>query len=308
MFLGSLVDSRAPTKAVFKKNRSVLAAAWFRGLVAVVALIFAGVVLTSLWSQITSSQVLIRLSDAPATIFVVVVVAAAASLLRAERLYQIVKAMCPTLGRQFAYVSFAYGMLLSFTPARSAELLRFNHRNNASEVDLKLSIRVFIAEKALDVLAVLVIAASAFVGVWVGIILLLLLWALIGRLRPRLRVVSAVGSVWIKSILISSAAWFAEGAGLYFMLIRFGNELFSVQEVTAAFAISSVLGSLSFVPAGILISEVSFLSLIGSDSGEVFIIVLLSRLAILATNLVLGISAWLMPALNIGLSRHSPRD
>jgi len=279
-------------KAVFRKASESLAAPWVRHAVAIAALAFAVVTIASLWSDIARPQVLAEIGGAPGSLLSIVAVAALASWLRSERLYLLLRVTDSGARRGVAYLSFAYGLLLSFTPAKSAELLRFSHGPDADRVGLGVSARIFLLEKLADVGAVGLIASAVFVNPWVAIVLLAAGLLLARPAERRILGPGGTGLATAWSLGLSVGGWVIEGALLHILLEQFVQPQLAPLSVIAGFAVSSLAGALSFVPAGILVSEIAFLKLVNSGSGAVFAMVLVFRITILLTNLLIGIGAW----------------
>lgn len=282
------------TKVVFKKISGLLAAPWVRHAVATVALIFAVISISSLSADILQSDESFFINSSLSSFLLIVGVAAVASLLRSERLHQLFRVNTPYVSRRFSYISFLYGLLLSFTPAKSAELLRFSHGPDINQVSLWLSARIFLLEKLTDIVAIGLIACAVFMDLWV-LLILLLGGVLISRtVEANILGVRdvATGRATIGSVTFSVIAWVIEGIVLYFILEQLIQPNLTLPSVIAGFSIASLVGAISFIPGGILISEIAFLKLIESGSGSLFAVVLLFRATILLTNLMIGLGAW----------------
>ncbi len=303
-----MVDSRALIKAVFRKISNFFSKPWVRHAVAIAALAFASITIARMWKDIFSYEILANVSTSPVSITSIVVVAVLASLLRSERLYVLLKVTDQPVRRGLAYISFAYGLLLSFTPAKSAELLRFSHGSDTERVRLGLSARLFFLEKLVDVVAVCLISCAVFVSLWVALAMLMLGVLLARPIERGFLRSGGNGLATIWSFALATLAWVIEGTVLYVLLIHLTQITLSPSSIVGGFALSSFIGALSFVPGGILVSEIAFLKLLDSGSGIIFTMVLVFRITILLTNLLIGISAWGLLLLRQQLSAASQPD
>lgn len=282
------------TKVVFKRISNILATPWVRHAVAITALIFALISISSLSADILQSDVSLFINSSLSSFLLIVAVATVASLLRSERLHQLIRVNTPGVSRRFSYISFMYGLLLSFTPAKSAELLRFSHGPEINQVSLWMSARIFFLEKLTDIVAIGLIVCAVLIDFWV--LLLLLLGGILISPAVEANILGVrdvtTGRATIGAVAFSAISWVIEGIILYFMLEHLTQPNLTLPSVIAGFSLASLVGAISFIPGGILVSEITFLKLIESSSGSLFAVVLIFRTIILLTNLLIGLGAW----------------
>ena len=269
-------------KAVFRKIADHKTA--LTRLIALFSVLLALRLFSEIYESLRFGDLIADLSKHPELLLVAFLVVSLASLARAERLHWLVQSEQIGAMRKYCYVSFFYGMLLSFTPARSAELLRFISPHQPPGFTAKKVVRIFLVEKLVDIVGILILALYLFRADLLGQTWLLLQAVVLALLFFRYR-------QYVLPYCLSLIAWSLEGAGLYlwFTTLTSFNTL-SVTETVAAFASSSLIGALSFVPAGLLVSEMAFISLLEFDNAEiVFAILVLFRLAVLVMNFAFGL-------------------
>lgn len=278
---------------VFKKIEGLILKRWCRNLIAFAALSFAISSLYKISDGIRERDILFDFILSPQLMALVFGVALLATLLRGERLFLLMNAGLIGGNRRFAYSAYFYGLMLAFTPARSAELLRFAYPGAPNKVNFEISLKIFVLEKILDIFSVLLLASLIFIGLWLGVAIFFIGLCFSYLFGVRLLGKSAGLRMLIGVLALSTLSWIFEGLVLFFVLGKFSIHDFSALDVVAGFSLSSLVGALSFVPGGILVSEAAFLELLQSGSGGLFAVVLIFRLIILFTNFCIGSFTWL---------------
>jgi len=282
----------------FKKIEGLLLGRWFRHFISIAALCFAVTAIYKIGDGIGELDIVVNFISSPLKILLVSGAALLASFLRGERLFLLVNVYAPGGKRKFAYFAYFYGLMLAFTPARSAELMRFSFPGAIEKISFEKSLKIFSIEKIIDIFSVLLIAVTIFIGYWSGAILFLIGFVLCNVIGVRLLDKLVLWRIIAGALLLSLIPWILEGLTLFSVLHQFNLYDFSPLDVIGGFSTSSLVGALSFVPGGILVSEATFLRLLHTGSGNLFAIILIFRLIILTTNFFIGIITWLLLLLN----------
>jgi len=274
-------------RVVFKKV--IKHKAFITNLVALASLILAFRVLASILEAVPFDSVLLTLNKISSVLFNTVCIIIGASFLRAERLHQLLLGENLYVSRRFSYCSFFYGMLLAFTPGRSAELLRFVGNEHPKALDYKKTIKIFGIEKLVDILGIVLLGGLLFQRSFELIFFTIALCIGIFYFHPKVKRYFLV-------FLLSLFPWLMEGFGVYIWLkIDADGEVISVIQAIAGFAGASLIGALTFVPGGIVVTEVTFIQLVNLEHPEQALVVLIAfRLLVLTMNILSGIIARLV--------------
>ena len=232
-------------------------------------------------SPIAASFVIVKTSSS----FIVILILGVlfASFLRAERLHQTIRLFNINCSRYYSYTSFFYGMLLAFTPGRSAELLRFVSDKKPVIVNFKSTGKIFIVEKLADV-AVIGFISLPLLPIKLSYILV------IGGVCFTVLVLSSLRK-YIFVMILSLIPWVIEGSLLFaFLSANIKNLEASLAHTISLFSFASLLGAITFVPGGILVSEIVFVEMYDELQPEnIFVLLVVFRMFILVLNLFSGI-------------------
>jgi uncharacterized protein (TIRG00374 family) len=224
---------------------------------------------------------------------------------------------------------FLSGFLFVLTPARSGELVRCLYLRRHG-VPYPRSVAVFFAERLSDVTATAILALSVgalhvhdhdllpALPILLAAALIALLSSVrlrerayrwverlqatwLGRSARRLLEVLAASSVLLTgkvlggSLVLGLIAWGAQWTSLYVVLGALGAEV-SFSASLAVYAVSSLLGSLSFIPGGLGSTDVvmgALLVALGIDPTDAVVATLVCRAATLGFAIALGALAML---------------
>jgi uncharacterized protein (TIRG00374 family) len=215
------------------------------------------------------------------------------------------------------------GLAASVTPARAGEIIKPWLSRDISGMPMSSGIALVFAERVADLIAVCVLSLGALsllgAGVWVfagvGLAVIGLVWvASSGRLhgavvrvlsrhrllkdrRASLETISKTirrvlrVRVLAPSAMVSIAVWGFEGVGFVLCLRALGFDGLPVAAAVSLYAVSVLVGALTFLPAGVGLTEASMAGLLigagmaGADASAATIIM---RLATLWWGVALG--------------------
>jgi len=223
---------------------------------------------------------------------------------------------------------FLSGLTMSVTPAKLGEIFKSYLLKRLKGTEISRSIPVVFAERATDMLGLLILAAISFstfqYGLWVLIIVLAVLLTLIAILQSRricVRLLKTFKSVplinklsdsliiayesaytlfRLKTLLvavsISVLCWGFECVAMYFVLVGFDTGA-SVLLSTFVFSFSSLAGAVSMIPGGLGIAEGSFAGLLilsGTSKGIAASATVIIRFCTLWFGVIVGLIAMLV--------------
>jgi len=188
---------------------------------------------------------------------------------------------------------FLSGLTMSVTPAKLGEVFKSYLLKRTNGTEVSRSVPVVFAERITDVLSLLILAAISFSAFQYGkeilIVVLVILLALIIIIKSRrlcgrlIRLTESVPLVnklsdslrmayesantlfGFKNLLVATAisviSWGFACLAMYFVLDGFGVES-SLPLSTFVFSFSSLVGAVSMIPGGLLVTEGSFAGLL----------------------------------------------
>jgi len=216
------------------------------------------------------------------------------------------------------------------TPFRLGELYKLVFLRRLHGVPLQRSGAALLAERLTDAVAVLALASLGFTSSQGGLLskmLILLLitlsaGALLGRPQVQSFLLDRLKSfrwtrpkaeawadaltngarlfswrIFLPALLFSIAAWFAEGVGLYLILVGLGTPV-GLQSAIWIYAAATIAGNLTLLPGGLIGTEAVLLGMLrqlGVDAGT----------AAAATLLIRGATLWFAVALGLVVSLGS---
>lgn len=226
-------------------------------------------------------------------------------------------------------VVFFAGMVMSITPGKVGEVLKSVLLERAVGVGPARTAPVVLMERVTDLLGLCVIAAFGVgvfgQGLWpllicaglmvAGLVVLsrrrlifamldvMVPWPGVGRVVPTLR--EAYGSVERLmspgvlgvTTLLSVGAWGLEGVAFYVIIEGLGGKPWALAEAMFIFAMTTILGALSFLPGGVGVTEGGMVGLlvlldVFEQESRALAATYLIRLATLWFGVGVGASAW----------------
>jgi uncharacterized membrane protein YbhN (UPF0104 family) len=277
------------------------------------------IALIAIWiaAKNESTEILRVVVTAPRSIWLVVALTSVSSyLLRFARWELVLRSLGHHLPRKIHLRIYMSAFALTVTPGKAGELSRSVHlqRHGVPWPD---SVGAFIAERLMDVAAVLLIAVlgtSMFAVRWqwmvgAGLSLGAALWLL--RSRPAIAALRALSwrnahgqalikagrEIWLGGTLLrlsglSLAAWAIQSWSLWWIVRELGYPL-QLSELMGIYALGILAGALSFIPAGLGTTEAVIVLLLSAKQG------LPLPAAVAAAMLCRGLTLWL--AVGIGL-------
>lgn len=244
-----------------------------------------------------------------------------------------------------SFIIFIAGMAMSLTPGKLGEVLKSVLLKERYQVELSRSAPVVFAERLTDLLGLLVIAGlgiavfeygrapffltlggvTLLVGVlnqpkWVG-------WGLdlveklpvVGRFRAHLdRPYQAARRLMRFKILsvttlLSVIGWAMEAGAFYLILQSLGGSGASVQLAAFIFAMTTILGAISFLPGGLGVAEASMIGVllvlgVFQDESSATAATYLTRFATLWFGVILGLVALAVWRLGAQRAQDEPRE
>jgi uncharacterized protein (TIRG00374 family) len=188
---------------------------------------------------------------------------------------------------------FLSGLTMSVTPAKLGEVFKSYLLKRTNDTEVSRSVPVVFAERITDVLGLLILAAISFSAFQYGkeilVVVLVILLTLIIIIKSRqicsrlIRLTESVPLInklsdslrmayesthtlfgfknLIVATVISVISWGFECLAMYFVLDGFGLDS-SVLLSTFVFSFSSLVGAVSMIPGGLLVTEGSFAGLL----------------------------------------------
>lgn len=223
-------------------------------------------------------------------------------------------------------VVFASGLAMSVTPGKAGELVKAYGLNRLTGAPVRRVVPVILMERVNDTAGVLLLVALGSLEgtllplVVIGAVLLLvhalLLWPAPGRrllfailavgplVRVRDKVLDAFDALaalarpgpLLLALVLSVVAWGAEGFGLYLIVRGLGGHV-GVGASVMAYAVATLVGALSFVPGGLLVTEGSMTAILvslGLGRSPAALATTLCRVATLWFAVAIGCAALLL--------------
>lgn len=213
---------------------------------------------------------------------------------------------------------FLSGLAMSVTPGKVGELFKAVAVSSRTDTTVEEASAVVIAERVLDLVAVVVLVAvgasyltdgvliAAFSGAFAAAALLFLsskrvadfLLSLLRKVRGLSAIADRIDSVWtaiqklnalgvlIPSLLLSTAAWFGQCAALYIIATALGDVDLHIFHACALYCAPLLAGVVSLIPGGVGAAEATMLALIESSTS------LLRPDALAATMLTRFVTLW----------------
>ena len=222
------------------------------------------------------------------------------------------------------FTVFLTSAMLGITPGKAGELLKSQFFKEKFGISRTKTISLIFVEKFYDLTGAIIIS---FVGIWlfpeagyiiiVGLIILIFIFVMISsrkifnktsKLFARFTVTrkfvdpilesseiiktSVRGKIAFFSIILSVGYWFIISLSIYFVFLALEIDSLSFLTIISTYVASVILGVLSFLPAGIGVTEgslVGLLSLQGIEISTAIVIALLVRLFTLWYGVAVGL-------------------
>ena len=197
------------------------------------------------------------------------------------------------IGCRDSMVIFFSGLTMSVTPAKLGEVFKSYLLKRLNGTEVSRSVPVVLAERATDVLSLIVLAAISFSALEYGLEVLIAVLAvllipivLLQSRRICIRLLEALKSlpllarlsdslitayesayalfrlrILLVALSISVISWGFECLAMYYVLLGFGVEA-SLPLSTFVFSFSSLAGAISMIPGGLAVAEGSFAGLL----------------------------------------------
>lgn len=215
------------------------------------------------------------------------------------------------------------GTAFGLSPGRLGEVVKSHYLKRLLDVPVKRTAPTIIVERFMDVFAILVIALIAFIliginhpAVFFGCVLLVVFLIIIYKKEILIRIINKIKplpligkvsnnisdsidviytllkpKIFIKTLLLSILSWFLESLVIYFVLKSFGIDL-SIIKSAFIFVITSLIGSASFLPGGLVTTEGSLVALLlfeGISYNDVVVPIIIIRIITLFMTISFGI-------------------
>jgi len=222
------------------------------------------------------------------------------------------------------FTIFLVTTVLGITPGKVGELLKSQFLKEKLGISRTKTVPVIFVEKLYDLTGAIIIS---FVGIWlfpeagyiitVGLVILIFVFVMISsqkifnktaKLFVRFRITrkfvepisesfeiitkSTRGKIAFFSTILSVGYWFIISLSIYFILLALEIDSLSFLTIISTYIASLILGVLSFLPAGIGVTEgslVGLLSLQGIEVSTAVVIALLVRLFTLWYGVAVGL-------------------
>jgi uncharacterized protein (TIRG00374 family) len=200
------------------------------------------------------------------------------------------------ISRKDSIIVFFSGLTMSVTPAKLGEIFKSYLLKELNDIDMSRSVPIVFAERATDMIGLVILASIGFSAFWYGKEVLLFVMAfilfailIIQSKKICLRLIDFISRIRFVSkyvdnfhalyesaytlfglknvliaVLISVISWFFECLALFFVLKGFGAEA-SLLVSMFAFSFSTVAGAASMIPGGLGIAEGSITGLLVID-------------------------------------------
>lgn len=225
-------------------------------------------------------------------VFLGIIVVFLGLVVRALRWFYMMKNLDVKINLRSCMMIYFAGTAFGLTPGRFGEVIKSHYLKRLMNIPLTTSAPTILVERLMDVFAILIITISAFFligiqngSIFIGCVVLafsllliyqkILLIKLVQRMAsiPLLKKISqnlipAIDILFIstrpkamaQTLSLSIISWLLESMVVYFILKAFGIQI-SVPTSAYIFVISSLIGSISFLPGGVGATEGGLLGL-----------------------------------------------
>ncbi len=216
-------------------------------------------------------------------VFIIIPIVIFSFFIRGFRWMLFLKYLKINIGIKNSFGIYFAGMAFGITPAKVGELIKSQILKNKYSIAISKTAPIIFVERYYDLFGIAIIsfAVLLFLNFEIWIVLIPGYETIHVLLSPK---------IFIKTILLSKAAWIVESIGVFFIFQAFNSSL-DFANILFIFASSTLLGGISLLPAGIGVIEGGMLAqllLHDIDYSFALCLVLTVRLFTLWMSVIIG--------------------
>ena len=255
-------------------------------------------------------------------VFIIIPIVIFSFFIRGFRWMLFLKYLKINIGIKNSFGIYFAGMAFGITPAKVGELIKSQILKNKYSIAISKTAPIIFVERYYDLFGIAIISFAVLLflnfEIWIVLILLAISISLLGIAQQKsisLKILTSFSKIpffnkyvnnlitgyetihvllspkiFIKTILLSKAAWIVESIGVFFIFQAFNSSL-DFANILFIFASSTLLGGISLLPAGIGVIEGGMLAqllLHDIDYSFALCLVLTVRLFTLWMSVIIG--------------------